>query len=492
MRFVQVLVLASLSCGFAHQLTARKVALSVDASVDGPKDKHDKPAAHAKNADVDVDASVDAPKDKHDRPAEHAKKVEKVEKPEKVQKALKTLTNKKASQEPSTNPVADEAVSDEAGAEEKKVEDEGKEIGTEILSDERKAQKEGAATTKDQTSQLLLAYGIAMIAMVVCVSAMFYPMGVAVVCQVVLYVSCLAFVKIALKFVYAYDFDYPKFITSVHLLVSSTAAFIVLAHRNITAGKSIPVPTRDELFFGIIPIASTFGFSIASENSALVFVSAAFSEVVASTNPVMSFSLTWLLGLGANFALLPPIGVVILGCAISVEGEMYFSTMGLALLLLSVFFRGLKAVMQQKLMTGETKEKFDPVTLMAWTCMFAFLVVTAYSVLTEGAEPWNALAGSKDLGGLTAALLASAVIACTLNISALFVIRQLGAVGMQMVSQMKSLLVVIGGIALLGESFTNVQKVGFGIVLSGVWWYSRIVRQGNEAKAAAAEKAALK
>jgi len=289
--------------------------------------------------------------------------------------------------------------------------------------------------------------------------------------------------------VYEYDFNYPKFITSVHLLCSSSAGFTVLAYRYLSQGKQIAVPTKEEFFGGILPIAATFGFSIASENSALVFVSAAFSEVVASTNPVMSFSLTWIFGMGANTQLLLPIAVVILGCVISVEGEMYFSSMGLALLLLSVFFRGLKAVMQQKLMTGETKEKFDPVTLMAWTCLFAFSVVFGYSLATEGAAPWNALAASPDLVGLIGAILASAVIAVTLNLSALFVIRQLGAVGMQMVSQMKALLVVIGGMAILGETFTHTQMLGFAIVLSGVYWYSRIQQRANAAAAAAAKTA---
>jgi len=422
--------LTSLSCGFAHQLPARKTVLSDDASVDAPKDKHDKPAAHAKNA----------------------------EKSEKVKKAEKAVAAENSSS-------TDEHV----------------------LSVHDSTDAAQSHRSSGDTQALLAAYGVAMIAMVAAVTAMFYPMGAAVCCQVVLYVSCLAFVKIALKVVYEYGFNYPKFITSVHLLCSSLAGFTVLAYRNMSAGKQIAVPTKDELLMGILPIAATFGFSIASENSALVFVSAAFSEVVASTNPVMSFTLTWVFGLGANLQLLMPIAVVILGCLISVEGEMYFSPMGLSLLLLSVFFRGLKAVMQQKLMTGATKEKFDPVTLMAWTCLFAFTVVFLYSLATEGAVPWNALAASPDLVGLIGAILASAVIAVTLNLSALFVIRQLGAVGMQMVSQMKALLVVIGGMALLGESFTNVQKIGFSVVLSGVYWYSRVQQSANAAAQAAAK-----
>merc|ERR1719326_741527 len=93
--------------------------------------------------------------------------------------------------------------------------------------------------------------------------------------------------------------------------------------------------------------------------------------------------------------------------------------------------------------------------------------------------PITAIAQSSDLFGLLIALLGSCVIACTLNISALFVIKQLGAVGMQMVSQMKAMLVVIGGIAVLGETFTVIQWAGFATVLCGVYWYSHMQRTLN-------------
>jgi drug/metabolite transporter (DMT)-like permease len=312
--------------------------------------------------------------------------------------------------------------------------------------------------------------------MVVVVSAMFYHMGLAVVFQVVLYVSCLAFVKIAMKEVYAYNFRYPKFVTSLHLLLSSLAGFAVLVYRRIKEGKPIATPTTSELCFSILPIALTFGLSIGAENSALVFVSAAFSEVVAASNPVMSAFVTWAFGMPFFYQLLAPILVVVIGCVISITGEMYFSSFGLTLLLFSVLCRALKAVMQQKLMTGEMKEKFDPCTLMAWTCLYCFIEMIIYSAAVEGKAPYNAFMAAPDATGLSITIGLSALIACTLNISALYVIKQLGAVGMQMVSQMKSLLVVIGGMALLDESFTAKQQMGFATVLAGVYWYSHVKR----------------
>jgi len=163
-----------------------------------------------------------------------------------------------------------------------------------------------------------------------------------------------------------------------------------------------------------------------------------------------------------------PIGVVVLGCGISVTGEMYFSGIGLALLLLSVFFRGLKAVMQQKLMTGETKEKFDPVTLMAWTCLCAFMVVILYSALTEGAAPWVAIANTSDVFGLILALLGSCVIACTLNISALFVIKQLGGASMQIIGKLNTIMIVAFSVTFLHERLQGKVIMGTCLICTGV------------------------
>merc|ERR1719217_573779 len=102
-----------------------------------------------------------------------------------------------------------------------------------------------------------------------------------------------------------------------------------------------------------------------------------------------------------------------------------------------------------------------------------------YSAATEGRAPYSALSEVPDKTSLYIMIALSAAIACTLNISALYVIKELGAVGMQMVSQMKSILVVIGGIALLSETFTLVQWAGFVTVLGGVYWYSQMQRTLN-------------
>eukprot|EP00928_Gymnodinium_smaydae_P092580 TRINITY_DN76479_c0_g1_i1.p1 TRINITY_DN76479_c0_g1~~TRINITY_DN76479_c0_g1_i1.p1 ORF type:complete len:417 (-),score=32.35 TRINITY_DN76479_c0_g1_i1:202-1452(-) len=342
----------------------------------------------------------------------------------------------------------------------------------------RSSHEQAKNTSNEQwpAHQLIVAYGVAFFVMVVAISYMYHPLGLVVVVQAVLYMSCLALVKIAIKLCYKQGFYYPSFITAMHLMMSSSAAFLVLLYRRIAFGQPVATPTRNIMTLRMIPIACIFGCTAICENSAIAFVSVVFSEVVVVLNPVVSFCCTWIFGLGANARLLFPILVISVGCLLSMSAETYLSPKGTCLLLVSVILKALKAVLQQKLLSEEMKEKFDPVALIAWTCLFGFAIVGTYSLMIEGYAPVQHIRSSSNVPSLMSALLGSTAIEGTVNILAFFVIEQLGAVGMQIVSQMKALLVVIGGIALLGESFSNSQRIGFLLSLSGVFWYSSMMR----------------
>jgi len=329
-------------------------------------------------------------------------------------------------------------------------------------------------TEPEWTTYASLVYVLLVAGVVLVCAAMFYDMGTAVVIQVVLYICCLGFIKIALKIVYHYGFSYPTFTTALNVMTSTLVAFAVLLWRRQTTGQLIAVPTWAELFFGVLPVAITFGLSIGLENFALVSVTAAFSEVVGASTPVVTALLTWVFGMGFDVWLLAPIAVVIMGCVVSIEGEVSFSPVGLVLLLISALVRALKAVMLMKLMRGETKDKYDPMTVTAWTSLFSCIGLCGFSFVTEGLAPLRALKTETNLLGLLIALSWSCVVGCTLHIASVFVVKHLGAVGMQMVSQMKSILVVMGGVALLSETFTVAQYIGFGTLLAGVYWFSRM------------------
>jgi len=59
-----------------------------------------------------------------------------------------------------------------------------------------------------------------------------------------------------------------------------------------------------------------------------------------------------------------------------------------------------------------------------------------------------------------------------LNLSNLICTKDLGAVGTQIVSQTKSILVVLGGMCFLQEQVSRLEFVGFILVMIGVYSYN--------------------
>merc|ERR1719499_789982 len=191
-----------------------------------------------------------------------------------------------------------------------------------------------------------------------------------------------------------------------------------------------------------------------------------------------------------NKWLVAPASIVAFGCALGTVGELNFSLVGMLLCLSSNVFRSLKVTLQQKLMTGESKDKFDPTALLFWISIPSTAVMMAFSLMTEGLLPYTVLA-SREAAALNSVLLAILVTcanATILNLFQLFVTKDLGAVGGQLVAQAKMILTVLGGMVLFGETFSRLELAGFVIALLGVYSYSRM----DQAFKAAEKKDALK
>lgn len=188
-------------------------------------------------------------------------------------------------------------------------------------------------------------------------------------------------------------------------------------------------------------------------------------------------------GVKFDMQLLLPVLVVVFGCVLTVKGAAGFSAIGFALVGFGNLTRAVKGAGQQVLMTGEAKERFDPFTLLAWMCLAAAVVMLIFSFVTEGSAPYHKLQQEREEEGSSGTLIAigiSAVNAVVLNLTSLYVVRELGAVGIILVGQTKAVLTVIGGVVLFGEVVSKMQCVGFAVVLLGTIVYSNMERTLKE------------
>lgn len=333
--------------------------------------------------------------------------------------------------------------------------------------------------------KLMAVYPVAMLVVLAGIAVMYRHKASSTIAVILLYMISLSTMKLSVKTIFMeYMFVHPRFLTACHLLMSAIVGLALMVVRNYYRRSVLAVPTQMEFMFRLVPIGTAWTLSIGLENFSLMFCSAAFTEIMGSIAPVTTVIVIIVLGMRFKYQLLAPILLVFLGCCISVKGEVQFSGFGMGLCLGACMCRSVKAVLQQEVMTGQLRSKFDPVTLLTWQCSIAFFVMFVWSLISEGAAPYIQLASlvPSRLWGTLLAVLVSAVNAVVLNLLGLFVIRELGALGVQLVSQVKAILTVLGDMALLGEPVSLVEVAGFATTLLGVFLFARIDHESDYEK----------
>jgi hypothetical protein len=202
-------------------------------------------------------------------------------------------------------------------------------------------------------------------------------------------------------------------------------------------------------------------------------------EMVSGCAPVFIFFIGALFDRTINYKLLWPVVVVCLGTAMCAEGEIRFSGIGLGLALIATFLKAAKTTMQHTLMTGGENARMDPVELLAWLSIPALVIMLAWSILVEGAAPYKALYKKRGVAFFSS-LLASCINAVILNFANMFIVRDLGAIGVSIVTQLKGILIILGSVAMLGEMVNMDQFFGYCVIVASVFWFNSVEKKAHK------------
>eukprot|EP00746_Dinoflagellata_sp_MGD_P000301 gnl/MRDRNA2_/MRDRNA2_100535_c0_seq1.p1 gnl/MRDRNA2_/MRDRNA2_100535_c0~~gnl/MRDRNA2_/MRDRNA2_100535_c0_seq1.p1 ORF type:complete len:403 (+),score=52.77 gnl/MRDRNA2_/MRDRNA2_100535_c0_seq1:100-1308(+) len=318
------------------------------------------------------------------------------------------------------------------------------------------------------TMKLIYCASIATMAMVV--MAMYWKRGAPVITRIIIYLTSLCIVKMSVRCVFVdYFFNFPKFLTALHFLVSGIFCCIMLLSMPSLSSKGTTTMSWRHML-RMTPLAGVFASSIACGNAALMYSSTSFVEMMSSCTPVCTVVVALLFHQPFDKRLLWPVLVVCGGLATCAAGAMKYSMLGCTFSLLATFLRALKAVLQQILM-GRTSSSYQPVELLGWISLPSVVLMLAWSAATEGWGPYEMLANASC--PLLMSIGISCGIACVLNVMATFVVKDLGAVGAQLTGQLKGVITVLGGMAVLHEMVSPQQALGYGFVLLGVFWYTK-------------------
>jgi len=341
-----------------------------------------------------------------------------------------------------------------------------------------------AVAYRDPTKTVGL-FAASMVAMCLGVCLIYSPLGVWSILRINIYLISLSTIKMTVKTVlHVYLFNFPVFLTMTHLLASSMLAFGVVFVRSCSKGLPISTPSCRELLCSLLPLTLCLAWGLSMNNTALDYISLGFAEIISASTPMFTVPVAWMMGIDVSKWLLLPIAVIITGVCASTKGEVAFSAIGFVLALTCNLSRALKSVIQQKLMTDrDLKEKYDPLTLLAWQSLLGFAAVAVFSLASEGAAPYRRVffpepeswpeRSSTHYLAMIGAIAVSCANAAILNAAQIYVVKDLGAVGNNIAAETKSVLVVMGGVAFFGEVLMPTQVFGFTLVLGGAYWYAR-------------------
>lgn len=329
-----------------------------------------------------------------------------------------------------------------------------------------------------------MGYAIAFVSMMVLVVMIFKNRGVPTCTAVILYLTSLSTMSLVLKSIFVEQrFDFPLMITSCHFLCTSCVALIILLNRSASTGKPLTVLQPQTLLKGVGPVALCFSLSVGLCNTGLSFSNAHFYEMVDTATPLVTAFLTMAMGKPYHNHLMAPLGLVTFSLMCCWSGEVHFSLVAFICLMTGTILRAFKGVLNQMLMSESTHvQVLDPVELVMYTGVVSFGVMGTWSLIQDGFQPYRQL---YELGAYPAAfsVALSVVNAIVINFAGIYVIRDLGAVAQQLTGCLKSVLTVLGGVAIRGEYVSWSQMVAYVGLLAGIAWYNHMDKKLKDAGA---------
>lgn len=317
------------------------------------------------------------------------------------------------------------------------------------------------------------------------IGLIYYDRGLVTVLSIMSLILSLSFMSNTIKEIYVQGFKYPEFITSCHQLSSCIAAFTILMCRSAITGQKVTYPSMTTVLQGLGPVALCFGASLGCSNMALLYTNTHFYEMLTPMSPLVTFTIGLILGQNKSMKLLPPVLLVASALPLVAFGEVKVSAIGILCVTCGVLFRSCKAQLNSLLMSaGAMPQSFDPVELTCWTTMLTFVVMLIWSSVKVGTAPFEAI----NDAGIIVALLVSSINAVVLNLSVLFVMKEIGPVAQQILGELKGVLATLGAVAAFGEVVTLQQCIAYSLAVIGVHWYNKTDMQVREEEREAAEQ----
>ncbi|GAB4828293.1 hypothetical protein Ancab_035207 [Ancistrocladus abbreviatus] len=274
-----------------------------------------------------------------------------------------------------------------------------------------------------------------------------------------------------------YNWPFPVSLTMLHMSFSSLLAFLLIKVFRFVEPVQI---SREVYVSSVVPIGALYSLSLWLSNSAYIYLSVSFIQMLKALMPVAVYSVGVLLKRDPFKAdTMANMVSISIGVAIAAYGEAKFDTWGVTLQLGAVAFEATRLVLIQILLTAKGIN-FNPITSLYYVapCCFVFLsipwILVEYPILKETSSFHIDffIFGTNSL------------CAFALNLAVFLLVGKTSALTMNVAGVVKDWLLIAFSWSVIKDTVTPINLFGYGLAFLGVAYYNHAKLQALKASEA--------
>ncbi|KAI5680005.1 hypothetical protein M9H77_01232 [Catharanthus roseus] len=262
-----------------------------------------------------------------------------------------------------------------------------------------------------------------------------------------------------------FNFPFPITLTMIHMGFSGLVAFFLVRVFKVVS----PVKMTFEIYATcVVPISAFFAASLWFGNTAYLFISVAFIQMLKALMPVATFLMAVICGTDKlRWDIFMNMVLVSIGVVISSYGEIHFNIVGTVYQVTGIVAEALRLVLTQVLLQKKGLT-LNPITSLYYIapCSFLFLFVPWYLLEMPGMEVSQIQFNFRIF-------FSNALCALALNFSIFLVIGRTSAVTIRVAGVLKDwILISLSTVVFPESTITTLNIVGYAIAICGVLMYN--------------------
>ncbi|XP_057799920.1 probable sugar phosphate/phosphate translocator At2g25520 [Salvia miltiorrhiza] len=275
-----------------------------------------------------------------------------------------------------------------------------------------------------------------------------------------------------------YNWPFPISLTMIHMAFCSSLAFAAVRLLRLVEPAAL---SRRVYLSSVVPIGALYSLSLWLSNSAYIYLSVSFIQMLKALMPVAVYSIGILLKKDSyKPTTMSNMLAISVGVAIAAYGEAKYDSWGVFLQLGAVAFEATRLVMIQILLTSKGIN-LNPITSLYYV---------APSCLVFLSIPWL-IVEFPVLRQQTAAFQfdflifgTNSLCAFALNLAVFLLVGKTSALTMNVAGVVKDWLLIAFSWSVIKDTVTPVNLIGYGLAFMGVAYYNHSKLQALKAKEA--------